>query len=122
MYELHLRHTLTSYVYLKGIAGPCFAFWLHKLLPSSNITILERAPEPRFGGQAVDIRSAAVPIVDRMGLLQQIKDKTTTEVGIDFIYLDGKTKATFPASGNAEQQSSKLGPYIGLRDCTNAWQ
>jgi len=90
-----------------GIAGPCFAFWLHKLLPSSDITILERAPEPRLGGQAVDIRSAAVPIVERMGLLEKIKEKTTTEVGIEFLYADGKTKATFPATGNAEQQSSK---------------
>ncbi|KAF2029701.1 FAD/NAD(P)-binding domain-containing protein [Setomelanomma holmii] len=88
-----------------GIAGPCFAFWLNKVLPSSDITILERAPEPRLGGQAVDIRSAAVPIVERMGLLQAVKDKTTTEVGIDFVYADGKTKATFPASGDAEQQS-----------------
>lgn len=90
-----------------GIAGPCFAFWLHKLLPSSQITILERAREPRIGGQAVDIRSAAVPIVERMGILQQIKEKTTTEVGIDFIYADGKTRATFPATGNDEEQSSK---------------
>ncbi|KAH7062915.1 hypothetical protein BKA63DRAFT_587317 [Paraphoma chrysanthemicola] len=88
-----------------GIAGPCFAFWLNKLLPSSDITILERAPEPRLGGQAVDIRSAAISVVERMGLLEAVKDKTTTEVGIDFIYADGKTKATFPASGDDEQQS-----------------
>jgi 2-polyprenyl-6-methoxyphenol hydroxylase-like FAD-dependent oxidoreductase len=91
-----------------GIAGPCFAFWLHKFMPSSKITILERAPEPRLGGQAVDLRSAAVPIVQRMGLLQAVKEKTTTEVGMDFVYADGKTKATFPASGNAEQQSCEL--------------
>lgn len=90
-----------------GIAGPCFAFWLHKLLPSSDITILERAPEPRFGGQAVDLRSAAVPIVRRMGLIPQIKELTTTEVGIEFIYADGETKSTFPATGDDEQQSSR---------------
>lgn len=90
-----------------GIAGPCCAFWLHKLLPSSSITILERFPEPRLGGQAVDIRSAAVPIVDRMGLLPKVKEKTTTEVGMEFVYADGKTKATFPATGDSQQQSSK---------------
>jgi 2-polyprenyl-6-methoxyphenol hydroxylase-like FAD-dependent oxidoreductase len=71
-----------------GIAGPCFAFWLNKFLPSSTITILERAPEPRYGGQAVDLRSASVPIVDRMGILPAVKAKTTTEVGIDFVYAD----------------------------------
>ena len=86
-----------------GIAGPCLTFWLNKLLPSSYITILERAPEPRLGGQAVDIRSAALPVVERMGLLGAVKDETTTEVGVDFIYAEGKTKPTFPASGNGEQ-------------------
>jgi 2-polyprenyl-6-methoxyphenol hydroxylase-like FAD-dependent oxidoreductase len=88
-----------------GIAGPSLAFWLHTFLPSSSITILERAPEPRLGGQAVDIRSAAIPIVKRMGLLEAVKAKTTTEVGMEFVYADGKRKATFPATGDAEQQS-----------------
>lgn len=89
-----------------GIAGPCLAFWIQKFLPSSDITIIERAPEPRLGGQAIDIRSAAVPIVQRMGLLEKVKEKTTTEVGVEFVYADGVRKATFPASGNDEQQSS----------------
>lgn len=91
-----------------GIAGPVFAFWLHKLLPNAIITILERAPKPRLGGQAVDLRSASVPIVEKMGLLQVVKEHTTTEVGIDFIYADGKTKATFPASGDANRQSGRI--------------
>ncbi|KAF2824147.1 FAD/NAD(P)-binding domain-containing protein [Ophiobolus disseminans] len=88
-----------------GIAGPTFAYWLNELLPTSDITILERAPEPRFGGQAVDLRSAAIPIVERMGLLPKVKELTTTEEGIEFIYADGKTKASFPATGNDQEQS-----------------
>lgn len=90
-----------------GIAGPCFAYWLNRLLPSADITILERAPEPRLGGQAVDLRSASVSIVESMGLLQEVRNKTTTEVGIEFVYADGKTKAAFPVSGDETQQSSK---------------
>jgi 2-polyprenyl-6-methoxyphenol hydroxylase-like FAD-dependent oxidoreductase len=90
-----------------GIAGPSLAYWISKFIPTTSITILERAPELRLGGQAVDIRSAALPIVERMGILQKVKDKTTTEAGMDFVYADGKTKASFPASGNVEQQSSK---------------
>lgn len=90
-----------------GIAGPTLAFWLNKFLPSCHVTILERSPSPRFGGQAIDLRSAAVPIVDRMGLLGKVKEHTTTEEGMEFVYADGKTKATFPASGNVEQQSSR---------------
>jgi 2-polyprenyl-6-methoxyphenol hydroxylase-like FAD-dependent oxidoreductase len=98
-----------------GIAGPCFAFWLNKFLPSSQITILERSPEPRLGGQAVDLRAASVSIVERMGLLDAVREKTTTEVAMDFIYADGKTRATFPATGNAEQQSSKYGRVCGRK-------
>ena len=89
-----------------GIAGPCLAFWLYKLIPECTITILERSPVPRLGGQAVDLRSASVPIVDKMGLLDAVRDKTTTEEGLQFVYADGKTKATFLASGNAEAQSA----------------
>ncbi|CAO2652729.1 Nn.00g021400.m01.CDS01 [Neocucurbitaria sp. VM-36] len=87
-----------------GIAGPCLAFWLHKFLPASQVTILERSPEPRLGGQAIDLRSASVPIVERMGLLGKVREKTTTEAGMEFVFLDGG-KATFPVSGNMEQQS-----------------
>ncbi|KAF1940426.1 FAD/NAD(P)-binding domain-containing protein [Clathrospora elynae] len=88
-----------------GIAGPCLAFWLEKFLPTCQITVLERAPEPRLGGQAVDLRSTSVPIVAKMGLLEKVKEKTTTEVGMQFVYADGETRATFPVSGNVEQQS-----------------
>jgi hypothetical protein len=42
-----------------------------------------------------------------MGLLEKVKEKTTTEVGMQFVYADGVTKATFPVTGNVEQQSSK---------------
>jgi len=87
-----------------GIAGPCLAWWLHKGLPNSTITILERAPEPRTSGQAIDIREYAVDIVRRMSLIDIIKSKGTTEEGISFIYADGKTKATFPASGDEGNQ------------------
>lgn len=90
-----------------GIAGPALAFWLYKFVPSANITVLERSPVPRFGGQAVDLRGASVRVVDRMGLLQTVKKKHTTEEGMQFVYADGKTTATFPVSGNEEAQSSK---------------
>ncbi|KAF2125185.1 FAD/NAD(P)-binding domain-containing protein [Dothidotthia symphoricarpi CBS 119687] len=88
-----------------GIAGPTLAFWLHRFLPSSRITILERSPVPRHGGQAVDLRSASVPIVQRMGIMDAIRAKTTTEQGVEFVYADGIRKASFGASGNVEQQS-----------------
>lgn len=100
--------TLCILISGSGIAGPCLAFWINKFIPTCRITILERSPTPRHGGQAVDLRSASVPIISKMGLLDAVRDKTTTEKGVQFVYADGKTKATFPASGNIEAQSGKL--------------
>ncbi|KAF9694037.1 hypothetical protein EKO04_008019 [Ascochyta lentis] len=99
-------HSLNILIAGSGIAGPCLAFWLHKLIPTCTITILERSPVPRHGGQAVDLRSASVPIVSKMGLLDAVRDKTTTEEGLQFVHADGKTRATFAASGNVEAQSA----------------
>jgi 2-polyprenyl-6-methoxyphenol hydroxylase-like FAD-dependent oxidoreductase len=74
-------------------------------MPTSHIIILERAPEPRLGGQAVDLRSSCLPIVKRMGILEKVKEKTTTEVGMQFVYRDGQRRATFEATGEEERQS-----------------
>lgn len=88
-----------------GIAGPSLAFWLSRLIPTSKITIVERSPEPRLGGQAIDLRSSCIPIVKKMGLLDKVKELNTTEVGMQFVYRDGKRRATFEATGEEERQS-----------------
>ena len=79
-------------------------------MPTCQITILERAPEPRLGGQAVDLRSSCLPIVKKMGVLEKVKEKTTTEVGMQFVYRDGQRRATFEATGEEERQSGMLVP------------
>lgn len=98
-----------------GIAGPCFAYWLNRLLPSSQIIIIERSPEPRLGGQAVDLRSSCLPIVKKMGLLGKVKEYNTTEVGMQFVYRDGKTRATFEATGEEERQSGRSLVQFSMR-------
>lgn len=91
-----------------GICGPSCAYWLHRFLPTAQVTIIERSPEPRLGGQAVDLRSSSVPIVKKMGLLEKVLEKNTTEMGMEFVYLDGKRKALFPKTGEEERQSGKI--------------
>lgn len=88
-----------------GVAGLCLAWWLHRRNLTSKITVIERAPEPRISGQAVDIRNAAVNVIKQMGLEESIKAKTTTEEGIEFVYADGKTKASFGTTGEDGAQS-----------------
>lgn len=88
-----------------GIAGPCLAWWLNKADVDAQITIIERAPEPRTSGQAVDIRGVAVDVMKAMGLEQAIREKNTTEVGFEFVYSDGVSKARIAASGDDKNQS-----------------
>ncbi|NML67508.1 FAD-binding monooxygenase [Hymenobacter sp. RP-2-7] len=67
-----------------SIAGPTLAWWLHHY--GFDVTVVERAPEFRDGGQNIDVRGAARPILERMGLLQAVKDHNTGEQG--FAYVD----------------------------------
>jgi 2-polyprenyl-6-methoxyphenol hydroxylase-like FAD-dependent oxidoreductase len=96
-----------------GIAGPCLAWWLNKAKVDAQITIIERAPEPRVSGQAVDIRGAAVDVMKAMGLEQAIRDKSTTEVGFEYVYADGMSKARMEATGDDKNQSF-TSEYVAL--------
>jgi 2-polyprenyl-6-methoxyphenol hydroxylase-like FAD-dependent oxidoreductase len=77
-----------------GIAGPALAHWLSRA--GFEVTIIERAPAPRAGGQAVDIRGAARDVVERMGLLQDIKAAGLDEHGFAFVDEDGAHQAAMP--------------------------
>ena len=57
-----------------GIAGATAAYWLREA--GFTVTVVERAPAPRPGGQTVDLRGAGRTVVDRMGLLSQIRART----------------------------------------------
>ncbi|MDQ8701071.1 FAD-dependent monooxygenase [Streptomyces sp. LHD-70] len=71
-----------------GIAGPVLAHWLrhHGFVP----TVVERAPSPRSGGQAVDIRGVALRVVERMGLPEQLDRVRTRMRGMSLLGPDGK--------------------------------
>lgn len=77
-----------------SVAGPAAAYWLERT--GCEVTVLERAPEPRTGGQNIDVRGLARDVVERMGLLEQIRAAGTGEVGTRFVDEDGETVAEFP--------------------------
>jgi len=89
-----------------GIAGHSLAFWLTKTRLDISITIVERASEPRTTGQAVDIRDAAVELMKRMGIEEQVRAKHTTEQGLAFVNSSGKIIAEIAATGDAKNQSA----------------
>ncbi|WP_436492532.1 FAD-dependent monooxygenase [Actinokineospora sp. HUAS TT18] len=70
-----------------SIAGATLAYWLDR--HGFKTTIVERAPEPRLGGQAVDIRGAALDVVARMGVLDEIRAAKTGMRGMTVVDRDG---------------------------------
>ena len=71
-----------------SIAGPALAYWLrhHGFAP----TVVERAPAIRPGGQAIDVRGAALDVVDRMGLLAAVREASTRMRGMSMVDGEGR--------------------------------
>ena len=77
-----------------GIAGAAAAYWLREA--GFIVTVVERAPTPRPGGQTVDLRGAGRIVVERMGLLGQIRAMTVTQRGIAWVDASGRHRAEMP--------------------------
>lgn len=59
-----------------SIAGPTLAYWLVRY--GFDVTVVERAPTMRkTGGHAVDLFRPAMEIVERMGVVDEIRSKVT---------------------------------------------
>lgn len=87
-----------------SVAGPTTAYWLAKA--GAKVTIIERFPSLRTGGQNVDIRNAGVSVMRKMqGMEEAVRAKTTGMAGISFVRDDGRPFATITATGDANQQS-----------------
>ncbi len=78
-----------------SVAGPALAFWLRRY--GFTPTIVERAPAPRAGGQAIDLRGAARTVVERMGLLDDVRRAHTGTRGMSFVNSSGRRVANMGA-------------------------
>lgn len=77
-----------------GIGGSALAYWLSRY--GCNVTVVERAPAPRPGGQAVDLRGAGRSVVDRMGLLGQVREVSLDQKGLACVNDAGRMTAQLP--------------------------
>ncbi|MFF9196635.1 FAD-dependent monooxygenase [Streptomyces sp. NPDC014779] len=79
-----------------SIAGPALAYWLgrHGFRP----TVVELAPALRQGGQAVDFRGDAhLTVLERMGLLPELRRIQTGGSPMRFVDERGRTLLDLPA-------------------------
>ncbi|MEU3837817.1 FAD-dependent monooxygenase [Streptomyces microflavus] len=87
----------TAVVSGASIAGLSAAFWLRRL--GWQVTVIERAPEFRDGGQNIDVRGVAREVLVRMGLFDAVKARNTTETGAVIVDGNGQAIATLPDAG-----------------------
>ncbi|MEW9698425.1 FAD-dependent monooxygenase [Paenibacillus sp. SI8] len=66
-----------------SIAGQTLAYWLAQY--GFRPTVIERAPQLRKGGNGVDVREQAIQVVERMGILPQIRDAAADVIGMSFV-------------------------------------
>ena len=76
-----------------SVAGPTLAYWLAR--QGMDVTVVERAPEFRDGGQTIDVRGAGKVVAQRMGLEDAIRSKSTHEDGLVFVDAQNRTQAEF---------------------------
>ncbi|GIG67923.1 FAD-dependent monooxygenase [Phytomonospora endophytica] len=80
-----------------SIAGPALAWWLAQA--GNHVTVVERAPGIRDGGQAVDFRGRAhMAVLDRMGVTDAVRDLATGGTRLSVVDATGRTKVSLPES------------------------
>ncbi|MFI7232500.1 FAD-dependent monooxygenase [Nonomuraea angiospora] len=78
-----------------SIAGPALAHWLRRR--GAEVTVVERAPQLRPGGQAVDARGVAKEVIGRMRLDAAVRAACTDTAGAHTVDADGQVLETFHA-------------------------
>ncbi|MER7002365.1 FAD-dependent monooxygenase [Dactylosporangium sp. NPDC000555] len=93
-----------------SVAGPALAYWLHG--HGAEVTVVERAPAPRTGGQAIDVRGVALGVVERMGLLEPLRAVRTRMRGSSMLDADGnelfRSTEHAPSSGRLESDDLEI--------------
>lgn len=77
-----------------GVAGPTLAWFLAKA--GARIDVVEKAKQLLPHGQNVDIEGSALKVIEKMGLMGEVRRNNTTEKGTQFIDPNGKSFAPFP--------------------------
>ena len=75
-----------------GIAGLAVAYWLDR--HGFRVTVVERAPGPRHGGYKIDVRGAALGVLERMDLLEGARSRASGVRHASYVDARGRVVAT----------------------------
>ncbi|QEU89919.1 FAD-dependent monooxygenase [Streptomyces kanamyceticus] len=71
-----------------SIGGPTLAYWLNQY--GFRVTVVERWVGLRPGGQAIDVRGPALEVAERMGVLDEMRRRSTDLRGMSVVDDDGE--------------------------------
>jgi len=90
-----------------SVAGNTAAWWLGRA--GCDVTVVERAPTFRDGGQNVDVRGPGREVLRRMGLERAALDRGTGEEGTAWVDRDGRVAARFlTREGDADGPTAEM--------------
>jgi len=73
-----------------GIAGTTLAYWLKKF--GFNPTVIERAPQLRAGGYAIDFWGAGFDVAERMGIVPSLREADIGVAEVSFVDENNRQK------------------------------
>ncbi len=76
-----------------SVSANTLAYWLNK--GGFEVTVVEKAPEFREGGQSIDIRGIGYKVLDGMGVRDEVEQNGTGETGWTFVDEKGEVAAAF---------------------------
>jgi 2-polyprenyl-6-methoxyphenol hydroxylase-like FAD-dependent oxidoreductase len=78
-----------------GIAGPALAYWLGR--HGCTVTVVEKTPTLRAGGQSVDFKGPVHrTVLERMGILDAVREQQTGGTDLTVVDARGRRKAVIP--------------------------
>lgn len=104
-----------------SIAGPALAYWLNRY--GFDVTVVERAPALRPGGQAVDFKGEThLTVLERMGILDAVRARQTGGADVVFVDETGKRRASLSGDftgGDIEILRGDLAEILYARTAEN---
>lgn len=80
-----------------SVAGPALALWLARY--GATVTVVEKAPALRTGGQAVDFKGAThLTVLERMGILDEVRRRQTGGADQTVVDAQGRPITVIPGA------------------------
>lgn len=96
-----------------SIAGPALALWLARY--GATVTVVEKAPALRTGGQAVDFKGATHrTVLERMGILDEVLTRQTGGADQTVVDANGQPLATIPGEFTGGDIEIRRGDFAAI--------